>query len=56
MFSKKYNIDNVYEGQQRPEQYIEHKMLSNIVDQIIKDPAHISPTAVKIKAPITGAL
>lgn len=56
MFSKKYNIDNVYEGQQRPEQYIEHKMLSNIVDQIIKDPAHISPRAVKNKGPNNRSL
>ena len=38
--SVKYNVNKINDGQQRPQQQIEHKMLANIINKIVKDTAH----------------
>lgn len=39
--SVKQDVNNIKNGQQRPQNNVKHKMLANIVDQIKKQTTHI---------------
>ena len=45
--SIKHDVNNIKNGQERPQNNVEHKMLANIVDQIKKQTTHILITIKK---------